>query len=115
MSQGRATNKDMLAGGLKLFEKSFPDLKEEVVSMIAEEDRVACEVVETATFTGPLDWPTGTIAPTNRAYTLPFSAFFRVNAQGLIVEQRNYWDTANWIRQVGIDPTLFIPKAEPQA
>ena len=107
MSQGRPASKDMIAGGLKLFEKSFPDLKEEVVSITAEDDRVTCEVVETATFTGPLDWSTGAIAPTNRSYILPFSAFFRVNAQGLIVEQRNYWDTAGWVKQVGIDSKIF--------
>ena len=112
MSQGRATSKDMIAGGLRLFEISFPDLKEEVVSIVAEDDRVVCEVVETATFTGPLDWPTGAIAPTNRSYTLPFAAFFRVNTQGLIVTQRNYWDTADWIRQVGIDAKLFAPKID---
>jgi steroid delta-isomerase-like uncharacterized protein len=108
LSSGVAT-KDMVAGGLKLFEKSFPDLKEAVVSMIAEDDRVVCEVVETATFTGALDWPTGAIAPTNKSYKLPFAAFFRVDAQGLIAEQRNYWDTADWIRQVGIDAKLFAP------
>jgi len=112
LSGGPAT-KDMVAGGLKLFEKSFPDLKEEVVSIVAEGDRVVCEVVETATFTGSLDWPTGAIAPTNKSYKLPFSAFFRVDAQGLIAEQRNYWDTADWIRQVGIDGKLFGPKVEP--
>lgn len=111
LSGGRAT-KDMVAGGLKLFEKSFPDLKEEVVSIIVEGDRVVCEVVETASFTGPLEWPTGVIAPTNKSYTLPFAAFFKVNAQGLILEQRNYWDTANWIQQVGIDATLFAPKGK---
>jgi ketosteroid isomerase-like protein len=71
---------------------------------------VVCEVVETATFTGSLDWPTGAIAPTNKSYKLPFAAFFRIDAQGLIAEQRNYWDTADWIRQVGIDGKLFEPK-----
>jgi steroid delta-isomerase-like uncharacterized protein len=108
LSGGDAT-KDMVAGGLKLFEKSFPDLKEEVITMIAEGDTVVCEVVETATFTGSLDWPTGAITPTNKSYKLPFAAFFRVNARGLIAEQQNYWDTAGWIRQVGIDAKLFSP------
>ena len=107
---GGAATKDMVAGGLKLFEKSFPDLKEEVTSMVVEGDRVVCEDLETATFTGSLDWPTGTIAPTNKSYKLPFAVFFRVDAQGLIAEQRNYWDTAAWIRQVGIDGKLFEPK-----
>jgi len=109
MSQGLVT-KDMVAGGLKLFETSFPDLKEKVMSIIAEGDRVVCEVVETATFTGPLQWSTGLIEPTNHSYTLPFSVFFRVNVEGLIVEQLNYWDTANWIKQIGIDAKIFGQK-----
>ncbi len=88
-------------------------LKETVLSIVSEGDRGVYEVVETATFTGALGWPTGTIAPTNRSYKLPFAAFFRVNAQGLIFEQRNYLDTANWILQVGIEPKLFAPKSEP--
>ena len=112
LSGGPAT-KDMVAGGLKLFEKSFPNLKEEVVSMVTEGDKVTCEVIETAAFTGALDWPTGVIASTNKSYKLPFAVFFRVNAEGLIAEQQNYWDTADWVRQVGIDPKLFTPKAEP--
>ena len=79
----------MVAGGLKLFEKSFPNLKEEVVSMTAEGDRVVCEVLETATFTGSLDWPTGAIAHDKQIVYTTIPAFFRVDAQGLIAEQRN--------------------------
>lgn len=109
LSQGRAAGKDMIAKGFQMFNKSLPDLKEEVISIIAEDDRVACQVVETATFTGPMELPTGVIAPTNRSYKLPVASFFRINAQGLIVEQRTYWDTANWARQIGIDPKLLAP------
>jgi steroid delta-isomerase-like uncharacterized protein len=107
-SQGKAATKDMVAMGFKMFDESLPDLKEEVMSITAEG-----EVVETATFTGPMQGPGEVIAPTNRSYRLLFSAFFRVNDQGLIIEQQNYWDTADWIRQIGIDPKLFAPKAEP--
>jgi len=110
LSQGRAVGKDQIAEGFKMFDKALPDLKEEVVTMTAEGDRVACQVVETATFTGPLELPSGVVAPTSRPYELPVASFFRVNAQGFIVEQRTYWDTADWARQVGIDPRVFAPK-----
>src|ERR1700733_10039620 len=86
LSQGRAARKDMIAKGFQMFDKSLPDLKEEVVSIIAEGDSVACQVVETATFTGPMELPTGPIAPTNRSYRLPVCSFFRIDAQGLIAE-----------------------------
>jgi steroid delta-isomerase-like uncharacterized protein len=110
LSQGRAAGKDMIAKGFKMFDKALPDLKEEVISITAEDDRVACQVVETASFTGPMELPSGVVAPTNRPYKLPVASFFRVNAQGFIVEQRTYWDTANWAQQIGIDPKLFAPK-----
>jgi predicted ester cyclase len=95
-----------------MFDKALPDLKEEIISVIAAGDSVACQIIETATFTGPMELPSGTIAPTNRAYTLPVGSFFRLDDDGLIVEQRTYWDTASWARQIGIDPQLFAPRAE---
>ncbi|HTA83937.1 MAG TPA: ester cyclase [Bacteroidia bacterium] len=115
LSQGRAANKDMIAMGFKMFDKALPDLKEELISIIAEDNRVVCEVIETATFTGPMELPTGVITPTNKAYILPVGSFFRTNTQGLITEQRTYWDTSDWARQIGIDPKLFVPKVEPKA
>jgi steroid delta-isomerase-like uncharacterized protein len=113
LSQGRAVGKDVIAGGFKMFDKALPDLKEEIISIMAEDNRVACQVVETATFTAPMELPIGVIAPTNRMYNLPIASFFRTNAQGLIAEQRTYWDTANWAEQIGIDPKLFAPNSEP--
>jgi hypothetical protein len=62
-----------------------------------------------ATFAGAMEWPTGVIAPTNRSHRLPLASFFRVDASGLTVEQRTYWDTADWARQIGIDLTLLSP------
>ena len=103
----------MIAKGFKMFDTALPDLKEEVVSILEQGDRVVCEVLETATFTGPMQLPTGALTPTNRPYKIPVGAFFRVNAQGLIVERRSYWDTADWERQIGIDPQLFAPQLGP--
>jgi len=82
-----------------------------VSCFIASEDAVACEVVETATFTGPMELPSGVIAPTNRAYTLPVGSFFRFDPRGLIRRQRTYWDTASWAQQIGIDPKRLVPSA----
>jgi steroid delta-isomerase-like uncharacterized protein len=111
LSQGRAASKDMIKKGFEMFDKSLPDLKEEIVSVVGEGDSVACQVVETAAFTGPMELPTGAIAPTNRPYRLPVGSFFRVNSQGLIVEQRTYWDTGDWAQQIGIDPKAICPES----
>jgi steroid delta-isomerase-like uncharacterized protein len=111
LSQGRPVGKEMIAKGFEMFDKALPDLKEEVVSITSEGDRVICEIVETATFTGPMQLGATVLAPTNRPYKLPVASFFRLNSEGLIVEQRTYWDTADWERQIGIDPKLFAPKS----
>jgi steroid delta-isomerase-like uncharacterized protein len=111
LSQGRPADKGLIARGFKMFMKALPDLREEIISVVAEGDRVACQIVETATFTGPMELPTGTVAPTNRAYTLPVAPFFRLDTYGLLIEQRTYWDTASWAEQIGIDPKLFAPSA----
>jgi steroid delta-isomerase-like uncharacterized protein len=112
LSQGRPAGKEMIAKGFKMFDKALPDLKEEVISIIAEDVRVACEVVEVGTFTGPMELPTGVVAPTNRFYKITVAAFFLIDGQGLIMEQRTYWDTANWAQQIGIDPKLFARNSQ---
>jgi ketosteroid isomerase-like protein len=53
ISQGRPANKDRIAMGFKMFDEALPDLKEEIISVVAEGDNVACQVIETATFTDP--------------------------------------------------------------
>ena len=111
LSLGRPANRDMIAKGFAMFDKALPDLREEVVGIIAQYGNVACEVVETATFTGPMELPTGAIPPTNKAYKLSVASFFRIDARGLIAEHRTYWDTTDWARQIGIDPKLFAPNS----
>jgi hypothetical protein len=63
LSQGRPANKDMITKGFKMFDRALPNLKEELVSIMAEDDRVVCELLETATFSGPMELPMGVIAP----------------------------------------------------
>jgi|HubBroStandDraft_1064217.scaffolds.fasta_scaffold15839_4 steroid delta-isomerase-like uncharacterized protein len=111
LSQGRATGKEAIAKGFAMFDKALPDLREEITSLVTADNSVVCEVEETATFTGPMHLGAHVIAPTNRSYTLPVASFFRINAQGLIAEQRTYWDTASWAKQLGVDPVLFSPEA----
>jgi steroid delta-isomerase-like uncharacterized protein len=111
LSQGRPADRDRIAKGFQMFDKALPDLREEVISIVVSDDAVACEVVETATFTGPMELPSGVITPTRRAYSLPVASFFRFSPQGLILTQRTYWDTASWALQIGIDPRRFVPSA----
>jgi len=70
LSQGRPADEERIAKGFQMFDQALPDLKEEVISLVVSGDAVACEVVETATFTGPMELPSGVVTPTHRAYTL---------------------------------------------
>ncbi len=75
-----------------LFNKVSPDVHEEVLTVIAQSDIVACECIETAVF-----------APEsiNRPYRIRLGVFFRVNESGLIEELHSYWDTLSMSQQLG--------------
>jgi steroid delta-isomerase-like uncharacterized protein len=113
-SLGQRVGKEDWAKTWKVFEKALPDFKWEIVSMLSKGDTVACEMVETGTWEGSFDVPGHTLAPTNRSYTSPCAAFFRFNANGLIVEMREYADRLAWCQQVGIDPRYLLPLADYQ-
>jgi steroid delta-isomerase-like uncharacterized protein len=108
LGQGAAADKNMAAQEFKVFNKAFPDLKVEVINITAKDGGVRCDVMETATFTGFMKSPTGVIAPTNQSYKLFVASLFRINTQGLIIEQRTYWDMDSWAEQIGIDPRLLL-------
>jgi len=44
-SQCRPASKDVNAKGFKILDRALPNLKEEIVSIIAEDNRVGCEVL----------------------------------------------------------------------
>jgi steroid delta-isomerase-like uncharacterized protein len=100
---GPIKGKDFFIRAMTAYAKAFPDSHDEVTSMIAQGEFVACEYLETATFKGPLQSLGGTVPPNNRKYRLRVASFFRVNASGLITEMRNYFDSAIFGEQTGID------------
>jgi steroid delta-isomerase-like uncharacterized protein len=89
----RKIGKEGARKGIEAYNKAFSDLKMEIIKIVASGDTVAVEEVETATFKGPFEVAKLTISPTNKSYELRVACFFRVNAEGLIAEMRNYWDT----------------------
>ena len=72
------------------FYAAFPDERWELLSMVAEGDTVAIEVMETATFTKPWSMPHIMIPPTGKGYCSRNSLFFQVNKDGLIQNYRQY-------------------------
>src|ERR1035437_803291 len=86
---GPVKGKNFFMMAMTAYVKAFPDSHDEVTLTIVQDEFVACEYTETATFKGSLQSPTGIIPPNGRSYTMKVSSFFRVNSKGLITEMRN--------------------------
>ncbi len=87
------------------FLRAFPDARISVpAGFLVGGDTVAAEFVMTGTHTGPLAGPTGAIPSTNRRLELRGAVFFRINAEGLITEERRHADTGSFMRQLGLTP-----------
>lgn len=100
---GPVKGKDFFMMSMKAYGRAFPDSHDEVTLIVAQDDLVACEYIETATFKGPLQSPAGSVHPNGRSYKMNVASFFRVNGNGLITEMRNYFDRTSFIEQTGID------------
>jgi ketosteroid isomerase-like protein len=86
-----------MRAGLREFFVAFPDITTTPVGLYSDGDWSIIEWIGTGTWKGPfLDR-----VPTGRSYTLRGCGFFRVS-DGLIQEQRGYWDRATWFGQIGL-------------
>ena len=83
------------------FWKSMPDFKFKVVNIAAKGDFVATELVGAGTSTGPTELPgRDPIPPTDRRVEFGLAGFFRVNPDGLIAEERYYYDRMALLQQL---------------
>lgn len=76
---------------------AFPDITTTPVGRYSDSDWSIVEWIGTGTWKGAFLGR----APTGRSYTLRGCGFFRVK-DGLIQEQRGYWDRATWFGQIGL-------------
>lgn len=84
------------------FLRAFPDAEVKPLRIVAHGDSVALEAVITGTHQGPLQDGARTIPLTGRRIELRAAAWYRVNDQGLITEERIYADPAHFAAQVGL-------------
>lgn len=88
----------------KDFEKTltgFPDMKYTLKGVAASDDTVAFELIATGTHKGDIPGPAGPIRATKRTMELRMAVFERINEQGLITEERRYFDMAVLMQQLG--------------
>ncbi len=82
--------------------RAMPDFKVEFTLILISGDHITFEGVGRGTFTGPFASPEGEIPPTGRSVALKFVFIAKVTKEGLIEEDRTYFDTAEKMRQLGL-------------
>jgi len=96
--RGRKAKEEFVEG----FFRAFPDMNMEPTSILFSKNHIVFEVVMRGTNNGPLVSPEGEIPPTGRSIELNMIFVTRVSAEGLIEEDRTYYDTAEFMKQLGL-------------
>ena len=102
---GTIKGRDAIKGYFEQMRQTFPDMRLDVHKMIAEGNTVAIEYTFTGTHKGPMQLPTGeSIPPTNKTITGPSLDIAVIDEKGQLKSLRQYFDTANGLRQLGLMP-----------
>ena len=81
---------------------AFSEIDWKLKQAIGQGSLVAIEFTIRARNTASLATPGGMVPATNKVVSLEASAFFRLDAQGTILEEQRYLDTAQFFRQLGL-------------
>ena len=84
------------------FLRAMPDMTLKFTTILIQGNHIAFEGIFTGTFTGPLASPEGDIPPTGRSVKAGFAFIAKVNADGLVEEDRTYFDNLDFMKQLGL-------------
>jgi steroid delta-isomerase-like uncharacterized protein len=96
--RGREAIAENYAGILQ----AFPDVQSEFWSMMTCGKTFIYQLTWRGTHTGPLATPEGDIAPTGNKIEMQAAFFAKMSPDGLIREDRSYYDSAQMMRQLGL-------------
>jgi steroid delta-isomerase-like uncharacterized protein len=82
---------------------AFPDLEVERGWLLAADGRHAVEMTIRGTHRGPLQGAEGEIPATGRRIEFHLACFAQVDTDGMITEERRYYDVAGLVGQLGLD------------
>lgn len=91
-----------VANDYATFLTAFPDLRAEVTYSIVSGTTLAAEMTIAGTHTGPLTLPAGQVPPTGRPLKFTAAFFTRIDDQGLVIEERRYYNVADQLEQLGL-------------
>ena len=98
-SRGRETIKALE----KAIERGFSDMQwRQLRPAIGADGRVAVELAVNAVNDGPLDLPGGEVPATGRTISYETGVFWQIGPDGLITEERSYFDVTGVAAQLGI-------------
>jgi len=84
------------------FLRAVPDISVEFTLILISGNYIVFEGVSQGTFTGPLASPEGDIPPTGKSVKNKFVFIVKVNADGMIEEDRTYFDNLSLMQQLGL-------------
>ena len=84
------------------FIRALPDLQVRVQRVIDNGETCAIEVGMSGTHKGPLVLATGHVPATNKRVNVGGALIVRLDSQGLIAEERRYYDLAGMLNQLGL-------------
>ena len=94
--------RDALLKYYQMMFRAVPDWKINFSLVAFHGDTIICEGVGSGTFTGPLSTPEGDVPPTGKKITIKTVFFGKINADGLIAEDRSYFDNLDYMKQLGL-------------
>jgi steroid delta-isomerase-like uncharacterized protein len=81
---------------------AFGDITYDVRAVVEQAGSAVIEAVVSATNTGDISTPGGTIPATGKRVTIPMASVVRLDGDGRIAEEHRYMDVAGFLRQLGV-------------
>jgi steroid delta-isomerase-like uncharacterized protein len=105
---GRRGNADEYIAMLKQWKAGFPDAKASLNTFYDAGDYCVVEVEWSGTHKGTLEGPFGSIAATNKPFSVKGVIIYKLK-DGKIFESRSYFDLLGLMKQLGVTPALGAP------
>jgi len=82
--------------------RAFPDMEIEWSLVLFCGDTIVFEGVNRGTFLGPMATAEGDLAPTGKRFQFRLVSLVRISPDGLIAEDRSYFDNLDFMKQLGL-------------
>ena len=90
-------------GFIGVFQEAFPDLRLEIEQLLTDGPAAAAEGIMTGTHDGVFHTPNGDVAPTGRAFALPWAAVY-LTEDDTIKSEHLFFDQMDFLGELGLLP-----------